>query len=80
MFDQIDLTWWIEGVTISGVSIIGLIGNFYSLKIYARQKDHRVFHHLLLQLALFDIVSFFLISRNFWTLGSFKVTENCEVL
>ena len=57
MFDQIDLTWWIEGVTISGVSIIGLFGNFYSLKIYARQKDHRVFHHLLLQLALFDIVS-----------------------
>ena len=55
-------TFIIEGVFLTIIAIVGLIGNFYSLKVYGRQKEHRLFHHLLLQLAVFDIVSIILIA------------------
>ena len=59
-FEDNSLTYIIEGIFISIIGTIGLIGNLYSLKVYGRQKEHRLFHHLLLQLAIFDIVSTFL--------------------
>ena len=56
-FKPTSLTFIIEGIFISIIGIVGLVGNLYSLKVYGRQKEHRLFHHLLLQLAVFDIVS-----------------------
>jgi hypothetical protein len=35
----------------------GLVGNSYSLFLFARQKVHRIFHNLLFLLAIFDLVS-----------------------
>ena len=37
--------------------IIGLFGNSCSLRLFSRKKDHKIFHHLLLLLAIFDLVS-----------------------
>ena len=56
------LTFIIEGVFLTIIAIVGLIGNFYSLEVYGRQKEHRLYHHLLLQRAVFDIVSIILIA------------------
>ena len=55
-------TFIIEGVFLTIIAIVGLIGNFNSLKVYGKQKEHHLFHHLLLQLAVFDIVSIILIA------------------
>ena len=40
------------------VGSTGLVGNIYSLFLFARQKVHRIFHNLLLLLAIFDLVRF----------------------
>ena len=49
--------WMTEGVLISLVAIVGILGNFISIYTFSRQKIHRIFHNLLLFLALFDVVS-----------------------
>ena len=49
--------WATEGVLISVVGGVGILGNFISIYTFSRQKVHRIFHNLLLFLALFDVVS-----------------------
>ena len=49
--------WVVEGLLILIAFLIGLFGNSFSIVIFARQKVHRIFHHLLLLLAIFDMVS-----------------------
>ena len=57
-FEADDLfTWIVEGVLILIAFLVGLFGNSFSIVIFSRQKVHRIFHHLLLLLAIFDMVS-----------------------
>ncbi len=49
--------WLVEGVFILVIGIVGLVSNGFSLVVYSRQNVHRIFHNLLLSLALFDMVS-----------------------
>lgn len=49
--------WWTEGLLLAVVGLVGLVGNMFSMVIFARQRIQRVFHHLLLLLAIFDAVS-----------------------
>lgn len=49
--------WATEGVLILIIGILGLLGNCISIWSFSRQKVHRIFHNLLLILAIFDIVS-----------------------
>ena len=49
--------WVFEGLLIFIAFVIGLLGNSFSIIIFARQNVHRIFHHLLLLLAIFDMVS-----------------------
>ena len=51
--------WATEGVLILIIGILGLLGNCISIWSFSRQKVHRIFHNLLLILAIFDIVSYF---------------------
>ena len=46
-----------EGLLILIVGVIGVVGNGVSLWTFWRQRVHRIFHNLLLVLAIFDIVS-----------------------
>ncbi len=46
-----------EGILVLVVGIAGLAGNGISIWTFSRQRVHRIFHNLLLALALFDIVS-----------------------
>ena len=46
-----------EGVLILVVGVVGLLGNLTSIYTFSRQKVHRIFHNLLLFLAIFDVVS-----------------------
>ena len=55
-------TWIVEGVLILIAFLVGLFGNSFSIVIFSRQKVHRIFHHLLLLLAIFDMVSYRIIS------------------
>ena len=50
--------WVVEGVLILVAFLVGLFGNGFSIVIFSRQKVHRIFHHLLLLLAIFDMVSY----------------------
>ena len=49
--------WTIEGVGILVIGLIGVFGNSCSMVLFSRQKVHRIFHHLLLLLSFFDLVS-----------------------
>ena len=49
--------WSTEGLLMSVVGIVGLIGNLTSVIVYKRQRVQRTFHRLLLTLAAFDTVS-----------------------
>ena len=51
--------WLMEGVLIFVVGNIGLLGNGVSIWTFSKQRVHRIFHNLLLVLALFDMVSLF---------------------
>ena len=58
-FEEEDLfSWMVEGVMILVAFVVGLFGNSFSIAIFSRQKVHRIFHHLLLLLAIFDMVSY----------------------
>ena len=48
--------WSVEGVGILVIGLIGVIGNSCSMVLFSRQKVHRIFHHLLLLLSVFDLV------------------------
>jgi hypothetical protein len=48
--------WATEGVLILVVGILGLFGNIISIWTFSKQRVHRIFHNLLLVLAIFDIV------------------------
>ena len=50
--------WMVEGVCILIIGLIGVFGNSCSMVLFSRQKVHRIFHHLLLLLSCFDMVSF----------------------
>jgi hypothetical protein len=52
-----DFEWTTEGVLISVVGVVGVVGNLISIYTFSRQKVHRIFHNLLLSLALYDLVS-----------------------
>ena len=49
--------WSTEGLLILIVGVIGVFGNGVSIWTFSRQRVHRIFHNLLLVLAIFDIVS-----------------------
>ena len=52
-----DLFQWVtEGALLGAVGVVGLLGNCCSVLVFARQRIQRVFHHLLLALAIFDAV------------------------
>ena len=46
--------WVTEGLLLLAVGGVGLAGNACSVVVFARQRIQRVFHHLLLMLAIFD--------------------------
>ncbi|TRY76422.1 hypothetical protein TCAL_15948 [Tigriopus californicus] len=46
--------WLTEGFLLMVLGVIGLVGNTCSMALFARQRIQRVFHHLLLLLAIFD--------------------------
>eukprot|EP00093_Oithona_nana_P010296 10296.XXX_11224_14252_1 [CDS] Oithona nana genome sequencing. len=48
--------WVTEGLLIFIVGIIGLFGNGVSVWTFWRQRVHRIFHNLLLILAIFDMI------------------------
>ena len=52
--------WTVEGIGILIIGIIGIFGNSCSMVLFSQQKVHRIFHHLLLLLSVFDLVSPFL--------------------
>ena len=54
---QDPFVWAVEGVLIFIAFLVGMFGNCFSVMVYSRQKVHRIFHNLLLLLAIFDIVS-----------------------
>ena len=56
---QDPFAWVVEGVLILIAFLVGIFGNCFSVIVFSRQKVHRIFHHLLLLLALFDIVSIY---------------------
>ena len=59
VLDEEDVfAWVVEGVLILMAFLVGLFGNGFSIVIFSRQKVHRIFHHLLLLLAIFDMVSY----------------------
>ncbi len=45
-----------EGVLVLVVGVAGVVGNGASVWTFSRQRVHRIFHNLLLVLAIFDIV------------------------
>jgi len=49
--------WVTEGVLTFLVGLIGLVGNAMSIWTFSRRRVHRIFHNLLLVLAIFDLVS-----------------------
>ena len=67
MIDEADLeaedpfAWAVEGVLIMIAFFVGMFGNGFSVIVFSRQKVHRIFHHLLLLLSIFDMVSNFLL-------------------
>ena len=48
--------WVFEGLFIFLAGGIGVLGNGISMWTFSRQKVHRIFHNLLLTLAIFDLV------------------------
>jgi hypothetical protein len=48
--------WIFEGLFIFIAGNIGILGNCISIRTFSRQKVHRIFHNLLLTLAIFDLV------------------------
>ena len=55
--NDLDFEWATEGILILIVGVVGFVGNCTSVVTFSRQKVHRIFHNLLLFLALFDVVS-----------------------
>ena len=55
-----DFEWATEGLLISLIGLVGLLGNVISIWKFSRQKVHRIFHNLLLCLAVFDVVTTYL--------------------
>ena len=53
---KITLQWVTEGLLLTIISCIGLVGNSCSVVTCSRQRVQRVFHRLLLVLATFDTV------------------------
>ena len=49
--------WTTEGLMVFIIGNIGLLGNGISVYTFSKQRVHRIFHNLLLVLAIFDIVS-----------------------
>ena len=49
--------WVVEGPLIFIAFLVGVVGNGFSVVVFSRQKIHRIFHHLLLLLSIFDMVS-----------------------
>ena len=49
--------WVVEGPLIFIAFLVGVVGNGFSVIVFSRQKVHRIFHHLLLLLSIFDMVS-----------------------
>ena len=49
--------WTVEGIGILIIGLIGVFGNSCSMVLFSQQKVHRIFHHLLLLLSVFDLVS-----------------------
>ena len=60
VMSQKDFEWITEGLLIFVFGIIGLLGNGVSIWTFWRQRVHRIFHNLLLSLAIFDMVIFYL--------------------
>ena len=56
VMSQKDFEWITEGLLIFVFGIIGLLGNGVSIWTFWRQRVHRIFHNLLLSLAIFDMV------------------------
>ena len=48
--------WVTEGLLIFIIGVIGFFGNGLSVWTFWRQRVHRIFHNLLLSLAIFDMV------------------------
>ena len=46
----------VEGVMTLVAALLGLVGNTCALWVFSKQKDLKVVHRLLLQLAIFDMV------------------------
>ena len=50
--------WTVEGIGILIIGLIGVFGNSCSMVLFSQQKVHRIFHHLLLLLSVFDLVRY----------------------
>ena len=58
--------WTVEGIGILIIGLIGVFGNSCSMVLFSQQKVHRIFHHLLLLLSVFDLVRFNFYNLIFW--------------
>ena len=68
---QENFVWITEGLLIFVFGIIGLLGNGISIWTFWRQRVHRIFHNLLLSLAIFDMVS-----QRIYVLSWYTITYN----
>lgn len=55
---EVELFCWLtEGLGTLVIGLIGVFGNTCSMVLFSKQKVHRIFHHLLLLLSVFDLVN-----------------------
>lgn len=49
--------WYVEGILILIVGCVGILGNSFSLYLMSRPRTQKIFHNLLITLAVFDTAS-----------------------
>lgn len=67
-------TFWIEGVLLSVVGILGVFGNMITFFVLSRiRTKHNIFNKLLMQLVLVESISIILVFIDFSLRRSFKL-------
>ena len=69
-----DVMFWIEGVLLSVVGIIGVLGNATTVYVLSKiPRNYSIFNKLLMQLLFADSVSIILVSLDFSLRKTFKI-------
>ena len=74
------LSFWIEGVVISAVAIIGIFGNILAIAVFARKNMRNSFNLLLVALACFDAMYLFLFFVDGFRRNFLLTTETHTIL